>query len=182
MKPIEGFNNKYFITESGEVYSQQGSVPFKNRWGQIVARRTELRKMNPAIHNGYLRVLLVIKKKRHYKSVHRLVAQTFIPNPENKPQVNHINGIKTDNRVENLEWCTISENILHSFRTGLNKADKGLDDSCSMPLVMVDTMGNPIKFYGSLCEANRDGLSRTQVTRACMGKRDTYRGYKFSFV
>ena len=73
------------------------------------------------IHTGYLRVTLYKdgKTKSHY--VHVLVAKAFIPNPENKSDVNHINGIKADNRVENLEWTTRSENIRHAFDMGLRK-------------------------------------------------------------
>lgn len=79
-------------------------------------------------NNGYLYVS--VKRtggKRTYKSVHRLVAEYWIPNPENKPWVNHINGIKTDNSVVNLEWTTISENIQHAYRTGLKVAKRGPD-------------------------------------------------------
>jgi hypothetical protein len=83
--------------------------------------------MKPALDGcGYLRT--VLKRDSDGKlctvKVHRLVAQTFLENPENKPVVNHINGIRNDNRLFNLEWCTIRENSLHSFKIGIS-SNKG---------------------------------------------------------
>jgi hypothetical protein len=70
---------------------------------------------------GYLEVHFRIDGKDKIFKVHRLVAEAFIPNPESKPQVNHKNCIKTDNRVENLEWATNGENQLHAYKNGLQK-------------------------------------------------------------
>lgn len=78
------------------------------------------KKLSPAMDSkGYLRYGLSINKQLVTKKAHRLVAQAFIPNPLNKPCVNHKNGIKSDNRVENLEWVTFKENTTHAIKNGL---------------------------------------------------------------
>ncbi len=74
---------------------------------------------------GYIQVEFKRNRRRHIIALHRLIALAFIPNPENKPQINHINGNKTDNRIENLEWCTGSENVRHAWNNRLNHALHG---------------------------------------------------------
>lgn len=91
--------------------------------GTIIGKTGKPLKMQ--IKRGYLVFHDSTRKNRKYYSAHRIVAQCFIPNPDNKPQVNHINGIKTDNRVENLEWVTASENTKHAHSTGLAQVRKG---------------------------------------------------------
>lgn len=104
-KDIDGYEGIYKISNFGNVLS---------------VKNNKLR----AIHldkDGYCRVMLCKNGRKKSSIVHRLVANAFIPNLENKPQVNHKNGIKTDNRLENLEWVTNSENMKHAFLTGLKK-------------------------------------------------------------
>lgn len=86
-----------------------------NKDGTVYSKRTKRYIQTHLSNSGYLRVTLWNGNKGKHFSVHRLVAEAFIPNPENKPHVNHINGDKTDNRVENLEWCTRSENMQHAY-------------------------------------------------------------------
>lgn len=111
-KWISGYEGKYKVTTDGQVWSER-----KHDY------------MRPMVtEKGYLKVELRSNGRRRYKvGVHRLVAEAFIPNPDNLPEVNHKDGIKTNNHVGNLEWCTRSENQKHAYRTGLERRVTGTD-------------------------------------------------------
>lgn len=127
-KPVVGYENTHIVSNLGNVKALKSE--HINAIGRI-HRRNEKLISQYKTHWGYLKVDLCIPKSKRRFFVHRLVAEAFIPNSESKPQVNHINGIKDDNRVENLEWCTQSENQKHSIATGLKVIGKGYDSGTS---------------------------------------------------
>lgn len=109
-RDIDGYEGFYQVSNLGNVRRLNKTKP--------------PRILKQSLCRLYLRVDLCRDGKRKSCSVHRLVAETFIPNPDNKPEVNHIDGDKLNNRAENLEWCTSSENQLHAVATGLQKTDE----------------------------------------------------------
>ena len=121
---------------------------------------------------GYPRVGTGASSQR----VHRMVAETWIPNPNHYRDVNHINGDKTDNRVENLEWVTHSENMYHAYRTGLRKAAGGRKGT---PIRIVETG----VVYESTAEcARRIGGSHGAIWECLVGRRSTHLGYHFEYA
>ena len=120
--------------------------------------------------NQYLFVILLIKSERKTKKIHRLVAQEFIENLSNKPQVNHIDGNKLNNHISNLEWATARENIKHAWDTGLNESRR-----LSQSKPVVDILTN--KQYNSLklaCEDIDEPYVRHQVRNFIKSKRQRF--------
>lgn len=140
--------------------------------------------MKKVNYRGYEYVCLCVNDIRTYPRVHRLVAETFIPNTDNKEQINHIDGNKRNNIVENLEWCTQTENIRHAIKTGLIK-NKGFDNKRSKAVYQLDLNGNILNIFGSTREAGRylgNGNKNSKIWLVCHGKQNTAYGYKWRYA
>lgn len=150
---------KIFIGEKETNYSVSNIGEVKNDLTNKV--------LSPRMQQGYYHVTLAIDKKGKGCRVHRLVAEAFIPNPENKPYVNHINCNRSDNRVENLEWVTPSENSKKAVENGRWASSKKLKAVTQYTLA-----GEKIRTFESATEAARqNGLLQEKITECCRGTR-----------
>lgn len=147
-KDVVGFEKRYMVSNMGRVKSMR----FRGHSGE--------QEMKPTLHHtGYMMVNLGRKPSKMYL-IHVLVATAFIPNYEAKPFVNHIDGIKTNNCVENLEWVTSKENVQHAIRTGLRNPHNvprryGKDHYSSKPVLQYDSKGNFVKKWDCQSDASR---------------------------
>lgn len=153
---IEGFED-YEISNLGNVRGKTGVI-LKPRKGK------------------YLSIGLRIGGKKMTKSIHRLVAKAFVPNPENKPQVNHLDEIKTNNKSDNLIWVTSKENINHGTCI-LRRAS-----SQSKGLVQLDMNGNVVKEWDSLRTAAKAGFDASNVSKVCLGKASHYKNFNWKYT
>lgn len=182
---IEGFEGVYQVSNLGRVKSLSRAVPNQT---SIPIRKTQIMKQRFNA-NGYLCVRIQVNKKTKGKSVHRLVAQAFIPNPQNKPFVNHKCGIKADNRVSELEWVTNQENTIHSYRLGLQKPNRHLlghkGSSChnSIPVTQYTLDGAFVKNWDCQADVKRAlNINQAHISDCCRGKRNTVRGFIWKYT
>ena len=127
-KPVKGYEGRYEVSNMGRVKSL-GRYRYGKKGGTYAVKERIL--SNTICGAGYHRICMFMDGNRDYNLVHRLVAENFIPNTNHKDQVNHIDGDKWNNKVSNLEWVTQSENMIHSYKNGLHKKQKGSKRYCA---------------------------------------------------
>lgn len=161
-KWIKGYENLYSITDDGIVFSYHSN-----------------KKIRLSTHIDYKGYEVVQLHNGNHKSirVHRLVAIQFIPNPNNLPQVNHIDENKSNNVVSNLEWCDNKYNA--NFGTRKEK----LKISHQIPVIKMDLNGSDLKFYESVLLAKQHtGLDNSGISACCKGRYKTYGGYRWKYA
>lgn len=168
-KDIEGYEGFYQVSNCGNIKSLPRTAKSK---GSGIREVKETIKKQSVSSCGYMLVGLHKDSEMKTASVHRLVALAFVPNPEGKPQVNHINGDKKDNRAENLEWVTSSENNLHKYNC------LGIRPHNCKPVVRSDGM-----VFDSASEAARCmGGQTSKISLACNGYRPRAYGYGWTYI
>jgi hypothetical protein len=177
-KDIKGYEGLYQVSNYGRIKS------FPRKGTHI---NTEHILSINKDHKGYLMVTLTKKCKRKTYKVHRLVAEAFISNPNNLPQVDHIDDNKENIKVENLQWITNADNMKKAWKTGARSLEKtykrGKENSRSKKIVQIDLNGNFIKQWYCIMDIERElGYNNKNICACCRKKRPTAYGYKWEYL
>lgn len=175
-KDIVGFEDYYYVDNLGNVYS-------KNRFHRTNHNgfyRKGIKIKPSKTKTGYLQVILSVNGKSYTKKVHRLVAEAFLPNPNNLLEINHKNEDKSDNRVSNLEWCTREYNM--NYGNIHYKLSKNSDARNRVkPILKLSLNNNLLCEYPSVINVAKDGYDPSFIVKVCKGKKNTAYGFKWKY-
>jgi hypothetical protein len=177
---IKGWESYYMGSSFGRFKSLQRTCNTKG--GAQKIKKEQILKQGQ--RDGYLHIHFQFLKKGITTSAHRLIAKSFIENGFNKPQVNHKDGIRSNNFFKNLEWSTQSENVIHALKTGLRKMKIGIDSPNSIQVNAVNIITGESINYGSIKDAlitlGKSPDATQSITWCCIGKRKTAYGHYWS--
>lgn len=166
----------------GYKISNYGRVKNNKLWtGKMYIQKETILKCSIA-NNGYLRVTLMKDGQAKYKNVHRLVAEAFIPNPNNYDIINHIDGNRANSNVNNLEWCTQKHNMREASKIGRMKGKRGTNNYRSKAVIQYDLYGNFIKEWDYMTKITEElGYDYTCISRCCNGTYKKSHGYIWKY-
>jgi hypothetical protein len=167
-KKVENYEGYYEVSNFGRIRSVNRKI--KASRGSTRIREGKI--MIPQLKKNYYEINLSKLSDTKNYILHRLIAKAFIPNPLNKKEVNHINGIGTDNRIENLEWVTARENSLHAYRTGLKKTRKGEGkENSKLTEENIMEIRSTLPYHGYKADlARKFSVTITLISRVTLGK------------
>lgn len=180
-KDIKDYKGQYQVSNIGRVRSLDREVIKSD--GQISLYRGKILKQSKTTAGYYMVVLCNVGKQKPAR-IHRLVAEAFLPNPNNLPSINHKNEIKTDNRVDNLEWCDQKYNSRYGTarERGLATRNRMKVSGAEKPVEQRDFDGTIIATYKSITDAsNQTGVGQTNILRACRNIYHHAGGYKWNY-
>ena len=171
-KDIKGYEGLYQVSNFGNVKSLER---YKKNHSKLQKVNEKILKATINKTNGYVYVMLMKNASEKNTRVHKLVAEAFLPNEDNKPQINHIDGNKANNKVDNLEWCTCSENVTHAYKNRLAN-----NDNQKIKIRQYDKQHNFIAEFDSLLKAAKElKISIGNISMCINNKRKTANGYIF---
>lgn len=178
-RDVQGYEGYYKVSSYGRVISLYRLVKYGSKW----LPKPPIIMSDVSTPNRYNSVILKVNGKKESRQVHRLVANAFIPNPNNYPCIDHIDGNKQNNYVSNLRWCNDLQNQNNPVTREKQRHTLKENGSKFAPkaIIGINEKRGDILFYPTMCDARKDGFLQSMISECCNGNRKHHHGYKWMY-